>query len=175
MGSLLGGLGQAVAGEAAGTGEGERGADRAQEQGEFPAAFMVPKALAGVAGVDVDHRRHDQGAGRWGGEAEREQQPAAELGQPGEEGEEAAGPVAQPFEVAAGAGEAVAAEQAEQLLGAVTGEQQADDESEREQSEIHGGSSRWRRVLIVARATILRADRRTMLLRCQLLCRRLLG
>jgi hypothetical protein len=72
-----------------------------------------------------DHDRDDERGPDRSEKAQGDQQAAAQLGQRGGGGEGAAGPEPQRFEEPAGAGETVASEPAEQLLGAVTSHEEA--------------------------------------------------
>ncbi len=118
--------------EAARTGERGGGTDHAVRQRGLPSAVGDPGALAPVGGDDgVRHDADDRSAGEGGEQAGGQQQAAAELTEAGEEGHEPAGLVADGFD-------AVAAEPAEQLLGAVSGEQHTDDDPDDQECDVHG-------------------------------------
>ena len=70
-------------------------------------------------------------------QADGAQHAAQELGRPGSSGMEPAGSQADLIEHRAGALQATAAEDAEELLGAVAGEQRAHHDTKHEQCEIH--------------------------------------
>jgi hypothetical protein len=88
-------------------------------------------------GRDDDRADDDRGSQR-SQEAEGEGETAADLGEAGDDGHGLSGAEADGGEPAAGAGDAVAAPPAEQLLGAVRGEDEADDEAEDEETGAHG-------------------------------------
>ena len=97
------------------------------------------------------HRDHGRGhhgdqrrGGNWREQAEGEQRAAEELGRAGGSGVEPARPEADAVEHPGGALQAAAAEDAEELLGAVADEQQPHRQANHKQCEIHGDPPRSR-------------------------------
>ena len=87
-----------------------------------------------------DHHADDRGSAERRQQPEHQQQAAAELARAGERRVPAARAQPELLEELPGAGEAVPAERAEELLGAVGDEQAADDEAQHQQSEVHAPS-----------------------------------
>src|SRR5262249_10198337 len=118
-----------------------------EDQVVLIAALSRPQALLEV---DGDHRRghyRDQRRGRERRQqAQRKQDPAGELEQSGREGMDATRAQADRSQESSGAGEAVTAPDPEQLLGAVTEEQETDHQAQYEQTDIHGLASLSRTV-----------------------------
>ena len=127
-----------VHGRRTGTGLGQREDRGDQHDVVLVAAVSRPRPVLEVSAVDRgQHRRgQDRGRDRRRG-AERNQRTAAGFG--GSRGERVAlaGPQAEGLEPLGGALEAVAAEPAEELLGAVSDEETADGEAEKKASDFH--------------------------------------
>src|SRR5690606_25180830 len=127
-----------VEGEIAGAGEGERGGDDAEDEGIFVAAVLDEEAFFEVDAPDGDdHRGEDGGGGEGGQQAEGEREAAEELAGAGEESERLAGAEADGVEEGTRGADAVAAEDAEEFLGAVGGEGEAEGETNEEKADFH--------------------------------------
>jgi hypothetical protein len=84
-----------------------------------------------------DHHRRDDGRRERRGEADGQQQAAADLGAAGQDGVPTPRPEADRFEPARRAGEAGAAEPSEQLLRTVRRERQTNRDPKKENAEFH--------------------------------------
>ncbi|EYT84655.1 hypothetical protein CF54_00285 [Streptomyces sp. Tu 6176] len=93
---------------------------------------------AGDRDHGVDHDADQCGGGERGEEAEGQAEAAEEFGEAADHGVDAAGTVADRLEAAAGRRQAAAAEEAEQLLGAVPGHQQAEGQPQEQQTPVGG-------------------------------------
>src|ERR1051325_200813 len=102
------------------------------------ATLYHEKTLLQVHAHDRDgHDTHEHRGRQRGHRAEREQSPAARLGEPGEEGAPAAGNEAQSFHVSGHGVDAAAAEPAEELLGAMCRQRQPHHHAQKQESDAH--------------------------------------
>ena len=85
----------------------------------------------------IEHHSDDRGGGQRREQAEREKDAAEELAQSRDGRERLARSIAEAVEEAAGAFDPVATEPAEELLRAVTGEEEPDDDTKQEDTGIH--------------------------------------
>jgi len=96
---------------------------------------MVSRGLGLSRGGE--HRADDRGCGKRREEAEDQKRATTGFAEPSRRRVGTPGKEAEVLEEACGAGEAVPAEPSEQLLGAVAGHEDAEDETGDEESEIH--------------------------------------
>src|SRR3954447_3760802 len=109
------------------------------QQVELIALVGVPDPVRRMDRDDGSRHDGDQDSrGEWREQAEGDQRPAGEFGRARRPGVQPAGAQADAVEHAGRAVQSAAAERAEELLGAVADEEQADDKAEYEQCEIHG-------------------------------------
>ena len=89
------------------------------------AGFLIARLILGLA--LAAHGAEETGRG---------QEPAPQLAEAGRQREEHAGPEAEAGEEPAGAGEAIAAEPAEELLRTMRGHHQTEDEADQEETFV---------------------------------------
>ena len=127
-----------IDGHQAGSGQAHRQHRTEHHEWELEAALAVEEAFGPVHGRD----RHQHGADpqqrpRRPEQAQRDQQPAGELGQPRDPGPGARRLDAHRAQPLRETLDARATEPAQHLLGTVRGERQSDDDAQDEQRDVH--------------------------------------
>jgi hypothetical protein len=128
---------QPVQRELARAGEGDGSGDRTDDQRILAAAVLQEETLLEMDAPDGDDHRRDDDCGReWREQAERERQPSTRLAQASHRGDHFAGTEAEGLQEGARAGDAVAAEEAEELLRAVCGERESNHKANEQQTKF---------------------------------------
>src|SRR5437667_369665 len=124
--------------EWAGTGEGNAHRDDRERHRVLITLVVIEEAVLQVhAHAGHRHHRDNHCRGERCRETEGEEQPANRLREPREQRVTLAGHEAELLQEAAGAGQTVAAEPAEQLLGAVRGQRQAGTQAQNQNADTH--------------------------------------
>src|SRR5262245_45582769 len=124
--------------ERARSGEGDAEGRSGYEQRKLVPTAGIEEALGDVHADDRDqHGRDDEPRREGGEEAKGQAQAAGGLAEAGHDGHELAGPEAHRFEEPAGAGDAVSAEPAKELLGAVGGQGESEHHANQQETEFH--------------------------------------